>query len=77
MLGAEIKAQRRRRGDMSQAELAKACGVAASVLCGMENGRTAIDVEQLTAIAAVFGLSIEEFTALARKRWHEEPQLPA
>lgn len=67
MLGAEIKAQRRRRGNMSQAELAKACGVAVSVVCGMENGRTAIDVEQLTSIAGVFGLTIEEFIALARR----------
>lgn len=74
MLGAEIKAQRRRRGDMSQAELAKACGVAVSVLCLMETGRAAIDVEQLTAIAAVFGLSIEEFVAIARRHWDAPPQ---
>jgi transcriptional regulator with XRE-family HTH domain len=64
-VGAEIQAQRERHGNMTQAQLAAASGVAGSVICRMEGGKSAIDVEQLHRIGAVFGMSAWQLLMLA------------
>lgn len=65
-IGAEMRSQRKRRG-MTQVQLARASGIADSVISRMENGDAAIDVAQLSAIAKAFTLAPEELLFAARK----------
>jgi transcriptional regulator with XRE-family HTH domain len=63
-VAAEIRATRARL-KLTQDALAMATGIPANSLSQMENGKMAIDVEQIERIALAFGIPPEKFFAAA------------
>ncbi|MBJ8344277.1 helix-turn-helix transcriptional regulator [Antrihabitans sp. YC2-6] len=55
-----IRAEMARAGNMKQSELARLAGVPETTLSKIFNGDSVLDVEQTSAIAAVFGLPMWE-----------------
>lgn len=67
-----LKSEREARG-LSQRQLANACGVTASMISVMEQGRTSPSIATLKKVLSGLNMSLSDFfsdTALNREKWH-------
>lgn len=67
-----LKSEREARG-LSQRQLANACGVTASMISVMEQGRTSPSIATLKKVLSGLNMSLSDFfsdTAVNREKWH-------
>lgn len=67
-----LKSEREARG-LSQRQLANACGVTASMISVMEQGRTSPSIATLKKVLSGLNMSLSDFfsdTAINREKWH-------
>lgn len=64
-------AERRREAGMTQADLAKACGLTVSAIKAYENGRRRPSMKAISALYKALGLDAREIAALYMEVHHD------